>query len=258
MLQDQPETLTGLSPAPEHENAIKVSFFRELAIGRVGISQISADGVALVASSLDLLATKLKVLLQRAERKDYQDVAALLGSGLSLAECLGAAAALYGSQFPARECLKALVYFADGDLAELGLLGLTTSSGTLGTWTLADTGDTIEVKVLNPNPPTSSVPGPLPVLGAGAAFGFSRRLRQRIQRSKAAGNACGVPSICPVLPWFRQGFFVLSFSPWDLLFLQGGRRGGRAESPGLGGHGRSPQASGRRPQSHGTAPGRGP
>ncbi|MFZ9752327.1 MAG: hypothetical protein ACO3B3_02055 [Cyanobium sp.] len=81
------------------------------------------------------------------------------------------------------------MYFADGDLAELGLLGLTTSSGTLGTWTLADTGDTIEVKVLNPSPPTSSVPGPLPVLGAGAAFGFSRRLRQRIQRSKAAGNA---------------------------------------------------------------------
>ena len=62
-------------------------------------------------------------------------------------------------------------------------LGLTTSSGTLGTWTLATTGDTINVRVLNP------VPGPLPVLGAGAAFGFSRRLRQRIQRSKAAVNA---------------------------------------------------------------------
>lgn len=62
-------------------------------------------------------------------------------------------------------------------------LGLTSASGTLGTWTLASTGDTISVKVLNP------VPGPLPVLGAGAAFGFSRRLRQRIQRSKAAVNA---------------------------------------------------------------------
>ncbi|MFZ9752326.1 MAG: hypothetical protein ACO3B3_02050 [Cyanobium sp.] len=94
MLQDQPETLTGLSPAPELENAIKESFFRELAIGRVGVPQISADGVALVASSLDLLATKLKVLLQRAERKDYQDVAVLQGSGLSLAKGLGAAAAL--------------------------------------------------------------------------------------------------------------------------------------------------------------------
>jgi hypothetical protein len=28
--------------------------------------------------------------------------------------------ALYGSRFPVRECLKALVSFADGDLAELG------------------------------------------------------------------------------------------------------------------------------------------
>ncbi len=121
VLQDQPETLTVLSPAPELENAIKLSFFGGLAIGRVGVPQISADGVALVASSLDLLATKLKVLPQRAERKDDQDVAVLLGSGLSLAEGLGAAAALDGWQFPARECLKALVVFTDGDLAELGL-----------------------------------------------------------------------------------------------------------------------------------------
>jgi hypothetical protein len=30
---------------------------------------------------------------------------------------------------------------------------------------------------------TPSVPGPLPVLGAGAAFGFSRKLRQRIKQS---------------------------------------------------------------------------
>jgi len=73
VLQDQPETLTVLSPAPELENAIenaiKVSFFAGLAIGRVGVPQISADGVALVASPLDLLATKRKVLLQRAEAR---------------------------------------------------------------------------------------------------------------------------------------------------------------------------------------------
>ncbi len=106
VLQDQPDTLTVLSPAPELENGVKVSFFGGLAIGRVGVPEISADGVALVASSLDLLATKLKVLL---------------GCGLSLADGLGAAKALYGVQFPVREYLKALVYFADGDLPELGL-----------------------------------------------------------------------------------------------------------------------------------------
>jgi hypothetical protein len=32
-------------------------------------------------------------------------------------------------------------------------------------------------------PPTDSVPGPLPVLGAGAAFGFSRKLRRRIKQA---------------------------------------------------------------------------
>lgn len=33
-------------------------------------------------------------------------------------------------------------------------------------------------------PPTSSVPGPLPALGAVAAFGYSRKLRKRIKNSK--------------------------------------------------------------------------
>jgi len=41
-------------------------------------------------------------------------------------------------------------------------------------------GGTIILNVNDPNPPTTAVPGPLPVLGAGAAFGYSRRLRLRI------------------------------------------------------------------------------
>ena len=32
-------------------------------------------------------------------------------------------------------------------------------------------------------PPTDSVPGPLPVMGAGVAFGYSRKLRRRIRRA---------------------------------------------------------------------------
>jgi hypothetical protein len=36
------------------------------------------------------------------------------------------------------------------------------------------------------NPETSAVPGPLPLLGAAACFGYSRRLRQRIQGSATA------------------------------------------------------------------------
>jgi hypothetical protein len=43
-----------------------------------------------------------------------------------------------------------------------------------------NSGGQIIINVNDPNPPTNAVPGPLPVLGAGAAFGYSRRLRRRI------------------------------------------------------------------------------
>jgi hypothetical protein len=59
-------------------------------------------------------------------------------------------------------------------------IGLTSASGLLGTWTLTGTSETIKINVVS---------GPLPLVGVGAAFGFSRRLRQRIQRSQAAANA---------------------------------------------------------------------
>jgi hypothetical protein len=36
---------------------------------------------------------------------------------------------------------------------------------------------------------TEIVPGPLPLFGAAAAFGFSRKLRKRINRSKADGGS---------------------------------------------------------------------
>ncbi len=119
-LQDQPETLTLLTSGDQVQTGVKVSFFGGLTIGRVAEPDYTLDRVALVASPPDLLATKLKVLLQRAERKEYLDVATLLDSGLALSDGLAAAQALYGSGFSVRECLKALVYFADGDLAELG------------------------------------------------------------------------------------------------------------------------------------------
>jgi len=122
VLQDQPETLTLLTSGDKVQTGEKMSFFGSLTIGRLAFLDYTLDRVALVASPPDLLATKLKVLLQRAERKDYLDVATMLNSGLALSDGLASAQAqaLYGSGFPVRECLKALVYFADGDLAELG------------------------------------------------------------------------------------------------------------------------------------------
>lgn len=70
------------------------------------------------------------------------------------------------------------------------LLGPTaTTSGTLGTWMIGtgplDPTNTVIVQFgapPGPGPgPGSTVPGPLPVLGGAAAFGWSRRLRRRIQ-----------------------------------------------------------------------------
>jgi hypothetical protein len=71
----------------------------------------------LVASLEDLLATKLKAILDRAEAKDYQDIAAMLSAGTSLERALGAFAKMYRSD--AAIPLRALGFFKDGDLPSL-------------------------------------------------------------------------------------------------------------------------------------------
>jgi hypothetical protein len=58
-------------------------------------------------------------------------------------------------------------------------LGFTTP-GLIGTWTINGTSESIQVIIGAPTPPGATVPGPLPLLGAAAAFGWSRRLRMRI------------------------------------------------------------------------------
>ncbi|MGH6892980.1 MAG: nucleotidyl transferase AbiEii/AbiGii toxin family protein, partial [Dongiaceae bacterium] len=98
---------------------VKVSFFAALGTGRVGKPDWTDDGVLQIASLKDLMATKLKVLSQRVEAKDYQDVAAMLGAGADLATALSAARKLYGDAFQPNECLKALVYVEGGDLSSL-------------------------------------------------------------------------------------------------------------------------------------------
>ena len=88
-------------------------------MGRVGVPTLTEDRVVFVASELDLLGTKLKVIMQRAESKDYSDIAELLRGGASLTRGLGAARSLYGSAFAPAECLRALTFFDDGDLAKV-------------------------------------------------------------------------------------------------------------------------------------------
>jgi len=119
VLQDQPDTLTVLvQPQPE-QRPVKISFFSGLTFGRVADPEQTADGVLLVASIQDLFATKLKVMLQRIEPRDYVDIAALLRSGASLAHALASARTIFGSAFQPAEALKALVYFESQELATI-------------------------------------------------------------------------------------------------------------------------------------------
>ncbi len=120
VLQDQQNTFTVNVPCGNAEREhVKVSFFGTIGFGRVGEPEITEDGVLQVASLDDLMATKLKVILQRAEAKDYRDIAAMVGAGVSLAKGLAAARTLYGINFQPSESLKAMVYFDDGDLQTL-------------------------------------------------------------------------------------------------------------------------------------------
>ena len=115
-LQSKTNTLT---VAFGKKDPVKLSFFGGLTIGRVGEPQLTDDGTMCVASLLDLAATKMAVIQQRAERKDYRDVAQLLNAGIGLPEALGAARALYRDTFNPMITLKALSYFRDGDLPTL-------------------------------------------------------------------------------------------------------------------------------------------
>ena len=114
MLQDEPESLTVLSPG-----GVKVSFFGGLKVGRVGEPQETEDGVMVAASLEDLLAFKLKLVVQRVEAKDYFDVAAILRTGMPLELGLAAAEALFAPDLPPMVVLKALTYFEGGDLSSL-------------------------------------------------------------------------------------------------------------------------------------------
>jgi len=88
-------------------------------MGRAGVPELTPGSTVEVASPLDLLATKLKVMQQRIEVKDYWDVAALLRSGVQLEMGLAAARAMYYPTFEPSEAARALTYFEGGDLSSL-------------------------------------------------------------------------------------------------------------------------------------------
>lgn len=118
VIQDAPDSLSVLVPVTISGTSeyVKLSFFGNIDNGRVGDPDISPDGVMVVASLEDMMAHKLKVILQRIEAKDYRDIAAMLKYGLMLEKGLAGSRALFGKVFQPSESLKALVYFEGGDL----------------------------------------------------------------------------------------------------------------------------------------------
>ena len=117
VLQDRPNTFTVHVPFGQTRNEyVKVSFFGSIGFGRVGEPGLTSDGVLQVASLDDLMATKVKTILQRVSAKDYIDIAAMLNAGVSLDRGLAAACAMFGHLFQPSESLRAMTYFEGGDL----------------------------------------------------------------------------------------------------------------------------------------------
>jgi hypothetical protein len=103
--------------APMQSGPVKISFFGGVAIGKINQPLLTRDGTLLVASLEDLLATKLKAIMDRAEAKDYRDISVMLSAGVSLETALGAFAKMYGKD--AGLPLRAMGFFKDGDLPSL-------------------------------------------------------------------------------------------------------------------------------------------
>jgi hypothetical protein len=118
VLQQEQRTLTCLV---DRDGPVKLSFF-VIPNDLTPINQphqIPENGLR-VASLIDLAASKVKVILDRPEMKDYIDIDAILQrTDITLADALSAARHVYGGSFQPLLSLKALSYFADGNLRQL-------------------------------------------------------------------------------------------------------------------------------------------
>ena len=113
-------------------------------------------------------------------------------SAISFSKALAAQHGIYNWQFAAYRdpcagfCNPPIVVFRvnNGDSAFTG------SNGPMGngTWNLWAT-----ARLSVPAPSSANVPGPLPILGLAAAFGFSRKLRKRINLHKGTSAVSTPP-----------------------------------------------------------------
>lgn len=97
----------------ERDGPVLVSFFGGLGLGQAAPRDQAEGRTIYVASLLDIAGTKVAVVQQRAEAKDYLDIDALLQNGIDLPTALAAGRIVYGRSFNPMITLKALSFFDD-------------------------------------------------------------------------------------------------------------------------------------------------
>lgn len=99
---------------------VQISYFGGLSLGQAAPAETVAGPELPVASLLDLAGTKVAVVTQRAEVKDYIDIHALLTTAhIPLPNMLAAAQVIYGQEFNPLVSLKAIAYHDDPALQDL-------------------------------------------------------------------------------------------------------------------------------------------
>jgi hypothetical protein len=116
IIQQAPNTLTCVV---ERDGPVKVSFFGLSHLTMLRDPHVAKDNGLRIASLLDLAATKAVAVQNRLEAKDYIDIDTLLSAGVDLPHTLAAAKRAFGEAFAPIATLKALTYFAEGDLQHL-------------------------------------------------------------------------------------------------------------------------------------------
>lgn len=115
VLQSESNTLTFKT-----SNGVKISFFGGLDFVKTTTPIKADDDTLKIASLSTLLAAKLKVINDRAEWKDYTDIANILRSGRTTLDIgLNRFGQIWGNEIPKQQILKSLTYFSDGDLYKL-------------------------------------------------------------------------------------------------------------------------------------------
>lgn len=103
----------------ERQGGVQVSFFGGLALRRIHEPDTCPGNGVRVASLLDLAGCKVGVVQQRAQAKDYLDLAGIMRAGVDLATALAAGRAVYGMQFDPTITLRALTSFDEGNLNQV-------------------------------------------------------------------------------------------------------------------------------------------